>query len=60
MAKEQTTNVLRYIDFGNEAADDADPQELASYFVEQDAFHEFLRPEKKFLVAHARKGVPTR
>jgi len=48
MAKEQTINVLKYIDFGNEAADDADPQELASYFVEQDAFHEFLRAEKSF------------
>lgn len=57
VAKEKNTNVLRYIDFGNEAADDADPEELAAYFVEQDAFHAFLEPSKKFLVAHARKGV---
>jgi hypothetical protein len=55
MGKDQ--NVLKYIDFGNEAADDAEAEELASYFVEQDAFHKFLQVSQKFLVAHARKGV---
>jgi hypothetical protein len=45
------------MDFGNEAADDTDPNELASYFVEQDMFHKFLNPKQKLLVATARKGV---
>jgi hypothetical protein len=57
MATDQNANVLRYIDFGNEAGDDPDVEELASYFVEQDAFQTFLKPTKKLLVAHARKGV---
>jgi len=54
-------NVLDLIDFGNEAADDLnEPEELeefASYFVEQEIFAEFLKPTKKLLIAHARKGV---
>ena len=45
------------MDFGNEAADDADPEELASYFVEQTMFHEFLSSRKRLLIATARKGV---
>ncbi|MES2596604.1 MAG: hypothetical protein V4662_14770 [Verrucomicrobiota bacterium] len=50
-------NVLKSIEFGNEAADDTSPKELESYFVEQDAFGTFLNPDKKLLVVHARKGV---
>jgi hypothetical protein len=50
-------DLLEKMDFGNEAADDADPVELASYFVEQTMFHEFLSPHKKLLIATARKGV---
>lgn len=42
---------------GGEAADDVDPEELASYFVEQATFSRFLDPSKKLLVATARKGV---
>ncbi len=49
--------ILRGLDFGNEAADDVDPNELASYFVEQAAFGNFIAQRKKFLVATARKGV---
>jgi hypothetical protein len=49
--------LLDKFDFGNEAADDVDATELASYFVEQDAFHKFLDKRKKLLVATARKGV---
>ena len=30
--------LLKRLDFGNEAADDVDPMELATYFVEQEAF----------------------
>ena len=45
------------MDFGNEAADDSDAAELASYFVEQDMFHKFLSPRQKLLIATARKGV---
>jgi len=50
-------NLIERIDFGNEAADDADPEELASYFVEQNMFRDFLRPGKALLIATARKGV---
>jgi hypothetical protein len=45
------------MDFGNEAADDADPAELATYFVEQTVFRQFLQPDYKILVAAAKKGV---
>jgi len=40
--------ILRGLDFGNEAADDVDPNELASYFVEQAAFGNFIAQRKKF------------
>jgi hypothetical protein len=50
-------NLLSKMDFGNEAADDVDPNELASYFVEQDMFHKFLDPSQRLLIATARKGV---
>jgi hypothetical protein len=51
-------NILRQIDFGNEAADDVDDaEELISYFVEQERFESFLDPRRKFLVVTARKGV---
>jgi hypothetical protein len=52
-----TPSILRSLDFGNEAGDDVDPDELVEYFVEQDAFLKFLDPRKKLLVATARKGV---
>lgn len=51
------TNLLRALDFGNEAGDDVDPEELMEYFVEQDAFKKFLDSRKRLLVATARKGV---
>jgi hypothetical protein len=41
-------DLLEKMDFGDEAADDADAAELASYFVEQTMFHEFLNPQKNF------------
>lgn len=49
--------LLRAIDFGNEAADDAGPDEIASYFVEQETFHKYLSPTNRLLIATARKGV---
>ncbi len=52
-----SSGLLREVDFGNEAGDDVDPEELATYFVEQDAFAKFLDTRKKLLVATARKGV---
>jgi len=51
------SNILTKFDFGNEAADDVDPKELASYFVKQAAFHKFSSSSNKLLVAIARKGV---
>lgn len=50
-------NILKHLDFGNEAADDVDPEELVSYFVEKDMFRKFLDPRMKLLIATARKGV---
>ena len=50
-------NILGRIDFGNEAGDDVEPEELLSYFVEQKAFTQFLDDKKHLLVATARKGV---
>jgi hypothetical protein len=49
--------VLRTLDFGNEAGDDVDPEELVKYFVEQQAFHRFLDSRERLLIASARKGV---
>ena len=51
------TSLLKDMDFGNEAGDDADPAELATYFVEQSNFRNFLEPENKIRVATAKKGV---
>lgn len=43
--------------WGNEAADDEDPDVLNSYFVEQDNFSEFLDASTRFSVVRARKGM---
>jgi hypothetical protein len=51
------STVLRTSDFGNEAGDDVEPEELLTYFVEQESFHQFLDKRKRLLVATARKGV---
>jgi hypothetical protein len=51
------STVLRTLDFGNEAGDDVEPEELLTYFVEQESFHQFLDKRKRLLVATARKGV---
>lgn len=50
-------DLLKEIDFGNEAGDDADPEQLVKYFVEQSVFRKFLREDNKILVATAKKGV---
>jgi hypothetical protein len=52
-----TPNILRNLDFGNEAGDDVDPEELIEYFVEQEAFLKFIDRRRKLLVATARKGI---
>ena len=51
------SDILKKLDFGNEAADDVDPEQLSTYFVEQTAFHGFSNHSNKLLVATARKGV---
>jgi hypothetical protein len=51
------SSILENLDFGNEAGDDVDPEELLEYFVEQAAFGKFLETRKKLLVATARKGI---
>jgi hypothetical protein len=51
------SEILKKLDFGNEAADDVDPEELATYFVEQTSFHHFRSPATKLSIATARKGV---
>ena len=50
-------SLLEKMDFGNEAADDIDPEELSIYFVEQPSFKKYLDPAKKILIATAKKGV---
>lgn len=50
-------SILETVDFGNEAADDVDLDELSTYFVEQVGFRKFAEPRNKFAIAHARKGV---
>lgn len=49
--------ILKGFDFGNEAGDDATPEELASYFVEQDGFKSQLDTNKRIFISTARKGV---
>lgn len=49
--------VLSQIDFGNEAGDDVKPEELVSYFVEQDSFGKLVQSKGNLQVIHARKGV---
>jgi hypothetical protein len=53
----QRSSVLETLDFGNEAGDDVDPQDLLRYFVEQRNFRHFLDEKNRLLVATARKGV---
>lgn len=48
---------LKGFDFGNEAGDDATSEEIASYFVEQEVFSNFLRKDKRILISTAKKGV---
>jgi hypothetical protein len=50
-------NLLKNFDFGNEAGDDVDLEELTSYFVEQNSFDKYTNKKNKFLVATAKKGV---
>jgi hypothetical protein len=54
---EEPDNLLKTLDFGNEAGDDVNPEELLKYFVEQHAFRHFLDNGKRLLVTTARKGV---
>lgn len=51
------SSILPKIDFGNEAGDDADADELASYFVEQPSFAKVASTGAKLFITHARKGV---
>ncbi|STZ75449.1 P-loop ATPase, Sll1717 family [Bergeriella denitrificans] len=50
-------NYLKKMDFGNEAADDVDDEELKSYFVAQDTFDTFLKDSKRLQVIKAKKGM---
>ena len=49
--------ILKKIDFGNEAGDDVQPSEVLNFFVEQSSFEKFLNPTKSILLATAKKGV---
>ena len=49
--------LLRKIDFGNEAGDDLSPKEIVNFFVEQKPFQKYLSPQNKILLATAKKGV---
>ena len=43
--------------FGNEAADDEDPETLNTYFVDQPGFHKFWDEQNQLFIARARKGI---
>ena len=53
----KTNTYLKKMDFGNEAADDVDDEELKSYFVTQDNFEAFLKDSKRLQVVKAKKGI---
>lgn len=50
-------NYLKKMDFGNEAADDVDDEELKSYFVAQENFENFLKETKRLHIIRAKKGM---
>lgn len=49
--------IIENIDFGNEAGDDMNPDDLMNCFVEQRLFRSFLDSKNKILLATAKKGV---
>lgn len=49
--------LIETMDFGNEAGDDVDSEELISYFVEQASFNKYLDVSNSILVATSKKGV---
>lgn len=51
------TSLLSKIDFGDETADMVDPEELATYFVEQPAFTSLVTSKQKLGIITAKKGV---
>jgi hypothetical protein len=51
------TNILENIDFGNEAGDDIESDEIAKYFIVQRLFNKFLEETNKILVATGKKGI---
>ena len=51
-------NLLRRIDFGNEAGDDvANAAEILEFFVEQEKFSKYIDPRNRIVLAKAKKGV---
>ena len=48
---------LKSIDLGNEASDDVDPDDIATYFYEQESFRRFLLANSRVSVATGKKGV---
>lgn len=50
-------NLLSRVDFGNEAGDDIDPEEIKNFFVAQETFAWFLDPKYRMMLATAKKGV---
>lgn len=50
-------SILSKIDFGNEAGEDIDIEEIPKLFVEQDTFKDFLDYRKKIKVITGKKGV---
>lgn len=51
------SQIIKKVDFGNEAGDDVPPNEILNFFVEQSSFENFLDPAKSILLATAKKGV---
>lgn len=51
------TNILKKIDFGNEAGDDVEYAELKTYFVSLPIFDEIFSLENKIKLVTAKKGI---
>lgn len=50
-------NLMEESLFGNEAAEDEDPERLSDYFISRDTFMPFLTPSNRLRIVRARKGM---
>jgi hypothetical protein len=56
MAK-KSQSLLEILDFGNEAGDDVEPEDLAPYFYEQTEFSKFLSKEDRISISTGKRAL---